>query len=105
MALVLQLLAETGLTLSEQVAQLPSYAIFKDKHACEPAKLASLYAAIRKHWPEAKVNEEDGLRLDWPDRWLHVRSSNTEPIIRVIAEAPTAEDAKKLCQDVSRLLG
>jgi phosphomannomutase len=56
------------------------------------------------HWPEAKVNRVDGLRLDWEDRWVHVRPSNTEPIVRVIAEAPRREDAERLCREVEALL-
>jgi phosphomannomutase len=52
------------------------------------------------------VNEDtqDGLRLDGPDWWLHVRPSNTEPVVRVIAEAPTAERAKTLCDEAGSLL-
>ena len=55
-------------------------------------------------WPEATPNRVDGLRLDWPDRWVHVRPSNTEPIVRVIAEAPKASDAAALCKEVGALL-
>ena len=46
----------------------------------------------------------DGFRLDWDDRWLHVRPSNTEPVVRVIAEAPRRQDAERLCRDVGELL-
>ena len=53
---------------------------------------------------EAKANRIDGLRLDWPDRWLHVRPSNTEPIVRVIAEAPTLAGAAGLCKEVGGML-
>ncbi len=63
-----------------------------------------MFAALTKRWPDADVNRVDGLRLDWPDRWVHVRPSNTEPIVRVIAEAPRAEEAKKLCSEVGELL-
>ena len=61
--------------------------------------------AIEKHWPDAKVNKQDGLRLDWADRWIHVRSSNTEPVVRIIAEAPTAEEAKALCDAAAVFCG
>jgi phosphomannomutase len=50
------------------------------------------------------VNREDGLRLAWADRWVHVRASNTEPIVRVIAEAPRADQAQALCRQVGELL-
>lgn len=102
--LVLNLMAATGKKLSQLVAELPAYSIVKDKYGVPADRLPALYAALRKRWPEAKVNEEDGLRLDWKDRWVHVRPSNTEPIVRVIAEAPRAEDAQKLCREVGPLL-
>src|SRR5262249_28309490 len=88
MGLVLQLLADTGKPLSAIVAELPSYTIVKDKYTVSRERLPQLNAALELRWPEAKANRVDGLRLDWPDRWVHVRPSNTEPIVRVIAEAP-----------------
>lgn len=102
--LILNLMAQTGKKLSDLVAELPVYHIIKDKYPAPPERLPGLYAALQKRWPEAKVNTLDGLRLDWPDRWLHVRPSNTEPIVRVIAEAPAAAAAEQLCKDVGPLL-
>jgi len=104
MALVLDLLAETGQKLSAIVAGLPVYAIVKDKYEVPRDRLPKLNNDLQRHWPEAKANTLDGLRLDWPDRWLHVRPSNTEPIVRVIAEAPESTDAERLCHDVGQLL-
>ncbi len=104
MGLILNLMADTGRTLSQLVAELPAYTIVKDKDTVDPARLPALFAALRQRWPEAGVNTLDGLRLDWADRWVHVRASNTEPIIRVIAEAPREEDARRLCQEVGSLL-
>jgi len=105
MALVLTLLADTGKKLSTLVAELPSYAIEKKKYTVARAGLPKLFEALQKLWPEAKTNHVDGLRLDWPDRWVHVRPSNTEPIVRVIAEAPKVDDAESLCKKVGKLLG
>ena len=104
MALVLQLLADTGKTLSELVADLPSYTIVKDKYTVTRDALPKLNQALESRWPEPKSNHLDGLRLDWPDRWVHVRPSNTEPIVRVIAEAPRAADAEQLCKEVGAML-
>jgi phosphomannomutase len=101
MGLVLELLAETNKSLSAQVAELPAYTIVKDKYSITPERLPHLYATLEKSWPEAAVNRDDGLRLDWSDRWVHVRSSNTEPIVRVIAEAPLRPEAEKLCREVA----
>lgn len=104
MGLVLNLLAVSGKPLSQLVAEMPSYTIVKDKYEVDRSKLAALYTALKKKWSEAKSNELDGLRLDWLDRWVHVRPSNTEPIVRVIAEAPAAGDAQELCKEVGRAL-
>lgn len=104
MALVLSLLAEENRPLSQIVQALPKYVIQKDKYDLAAEKLPALFQSLRKKYPDAVANEEDGLRLDWPDRWLHIRPSNTEPIIRVIAEAPTADQAADLCQAVGALL-
>jgi phosphomannomutase len=104
MGLVLNLMAESGKPLSALVAELPAYTIVKTKLTVDRDRLSALFAAVEARWPGAVVNRSDGLRLDWPDRWLHVRPSNTEPIIRIIAEAPEAAAAEALCQDVGRLL-
>jgi phosphomannomutase len=105
MALILNLLAETGKKLSELVAELPAYSIVKDRYDAAADRLPELYTALAARWPEAKADRQDGLRLDWPDRWVHVRPSNTEPIVRVIAEAPRREDAERLCAEVGKALG
>jgi phosphomannomutase len=95
-AIVLQLLAEEGRTLSAIVADHPRYTIVKDKLARPDASLTTVYEALRAAFPDASADSQDGLRLAWSDRWVHVRPSGTEPIVRVIAEAPTAAEAKDL---------
>jgi phosphomannomutase len=104
MAMVLSLMAATSRPLSALVQDLPAYHIVKDKYQVDRARLPRLFAALPQRWPEAKPNNLDGLRLDWTDRWVHVRSSNTEPIVRVIAEAPKAEEAEALCREVGGIL-
>jgi len=104
MGLILNLMAETGKKLSELVAGLPAYSIVKDKFTVGRDRLPNLFADLRKRWPEAAANDLDGLRLDWKDRWVHVRPSNTEPIVRVIAEAATESEAQGLCREVGGLL-
>ena len=95
-AIVLQLLAEEGRTLSAIVADHPRYTIVKDKLDRPDASLTTVYDALRGAFPDAAADAQDGLRLAWSDRWVHVRPSGTEPIVRVIAEAPTAAEAKDL---------
>ncbi len=104
MGLVLDLLAETNKPLSKLVAELPAYTIVKDKYKVARERLPELNATLEKRWPEAKANHVDGLRLDWDNRWVHVRPSNTEPIVRVIAEAPSQVEAEALCREVGGLL-
>jgi phosphomannomutase len=104
MAMILNLMADQGQPLSELVGTLPAYAMLKTKVTVSKEKLAAGLAAIEKRWPDAKVSRVDGLRLDWPDRWVHVRASNTEPAVRVIAESPTTEETKKLCDETAACL-
>ena len=102
-ALILQLLVESGQTVSGLVAAAPRYHIVKAK-APRGADLAPAYQALRKRFADATVDDRDGLRLSWPDRWVHFRPSGTEPIIRFIAEAPTAADAEQLIEACRTLL-
>jgi phosphomannomutase len=104
MGLVLNLMADTGKKLSELAAELPAYRIVKDKYRVDRGRLPALFEALAARWPGAKADRLDGLRLDWPDRWVHVRPSNTEPIVRVIAEAPRADEAERLCIEVGGML-
>ena len=67
-------------------------------------KIAPASDALKKAYGDAKVQEGDGLRLDWNDRWVQVRGSNTEPILRVIAEAPDKAAANKLCDDAMEIV-
>ncbi len=97
-ALVLQMLLEDNAPLSAVVARFPRYAIVKDKLDRPGADLASVYEALRAGFPDAEADAQDGLRLSWRDRWVHVRPSGTEPIVRVIAEAPTQAEAQELIE-------
>jgi len=106
-ALLLALLARDGRRVSELVAAAPRYVIVKAKaeRGARNAEqgLDGVYAALRTRFPEASVDTQDGLRLAWRDRWLHVRPSNTEPIVRLIAEAPTGTAARDLVDEGRRL--
>jgi phosphomannomutase len=95
-ALLLQLLVEEGRPLSSIVASLPRYVIVKDKLARPNVSLDAVYGALRAEFAGAAVDTQDGLRLTWMDRWVHVRPSGTEPIVRVIAEGPDEEAAREL---------
>jgi phosphomannomutase len=95
-ALILQLLHEDGRSLSEIVADYPRYVIMKDKLNRPRASLEIVYEALRAEFPDATPDSQDGLRLAWGDRWVHIRPSGTEPIVRVIAEARSSGQAREL---------
>jgi phosphomannomutase len=103
--LILSLLAKSGKPLSTLAADFPTYTIVKTKYTVDRARLPALFAALQARWPEARADRLDGLRLDWEDHWVHVRPSNTEPIVRVIAEAPRTAEAERTCAIVGELLG
>jgi phosphomannomutase len=98
-ALILQLLHEEDKPLSKIIASYPRYVIVKDKLDRPAAPLDTVYEALKRAFPDAEADTQDGLRLTWPDRWVHIRPSGTEPIVRVIAEAPSAVEAEKLVRD------
>jgi phosphomannomutase len=95
-ALILQLLHQENRALSAIVSDYPRYSIVKDKLALPAAPLDSVYKSLRAAFPDADVDTQDGMRLAWSDRWVHVRPSGTEPIVRVIAEAPSESEARSL---------
>ncbi len=103
MAQVLDGLAVRETTLSRWVDSLPRYAIHKTK---QPASdVDAVLDQLQSHFSDAVADRTDGLRLDWPDkRWLLVRASNTEPIVRIIAEAAKPSDASALCDEAASVL-
>jgi phosphomannomutase len=97
-ALILELMAQENKKLSEIVAQLPSYTMLKEKVSFS-GDLQGLYAKIQTEFASGTANTLDGLRLDFEDRsWVHIRPSNTEPVVRIILEAQTPEKASDLMQ-------
>jgi phosphomannomutase len=104
MALILDALAERQIRLSDWVRELPRYAIRKTTVPVAAAALQSALDALRRRFSEAAVDRLDGMRLDWPDRWLLVRASNTEPIVRLIVEAPQPADAEQLRDEAATAL-
>ena len=101
MAQVLALMTEQDASLGELVDALPRLAIYKTKVTVDAAVLPSAMKRIAENFSDAKADFSDGLRLAWPDRWLLVRGSNTEPIVRLIAEAATDAEAKRLCEQAA----
>lgn len=105
-ALVLQLLLETGEPLEGLVAAHHEYRILKDKVPRPDAPLDVVYQQLEEQLGAPTVDHQDGLWLSWPDerRWLHFRPSGTEPILRMIAEAPDEGEARALIERVRMTL-
>ena len=102
MAMVLDLLANTTEPLSRIVNKLPRYAMIKRQFPLGADAPTVLFDQLSKAYPDAQSDRSDGLRLDWPDRWVHVRTSNTEPIVRVIAESADLEAASTLADEIGK---
>jgi len=94
MAMVLQLMAETGRTLSQLAAEIGGYAIYKAKYPADRAKAQRVIEQARELFPNAVLNTSDGCRFDLPEGWIHIRTSNTEPIMRIIVETKDADIAR-----------
>ncbi|MDJ0767015.1 MAG: phosphoglucosamine mutase [Myxococcota bacterium] len=102
-ALVLDMLVRKNCSIAEMVAAKPSYSIVKAK-ADRVGEIDSVYAALEQQFSDAELDKQDGLRMAWNDSWLHVRPSGTEPIVRLIAEAPELKAAEKLVADAREVL-
>jgi len=104
MAQLLDAMADRGLSIGELADELPRYEIVKTKISLDPQKVSAGLDALARHFDDARADRLDGLRLDWPDRWLLVRASNTEPIVRAVAEAKTKKAAQQLCDEAAEVL-
>jgi phosphomannomutase len=96
MALVLHLLAETEKTVTELVNTLPQFVMIKEKLACPSDKISAVLRMLRHEYAAYPMDLRDGVKVSLPDGWFLVRGSNTEPIIRVMAEAERAADARTI---------
>lgn len=100
MSLVLQLMAETGKTLSALVSEIPRYASIKQKFECSREKIDQAVERVIKAFGDEQLNTSDGVRIDFADGWVHLRASNTEPIVRILCEAEEASKAEGLIERV-----
>lgn len=104
MALILDAMAARQQTVRQLADELPRYAIHKTQFPLDDVHRAAVLAALERRFPDATLSRLDGLRWDWPGRWLLVRASNTEPAMRAIAEAATREEAQRLCAAVEEVV-
>lgn len=105
-ALVLQHLADEGGKISEAAGRWPGYEIVKEKISFPRKALPEAYDALDRDLTAPERDDSDGLRLAWPGKgaWLHVRPSGTEPVVRLIAEAPTGDEARALVRRAADVL-
>ena len=104
MAQLLDAMAARELPISALADELPRYEIVKTKITLAKEKVAAGLDALEKHFSDAAADRLDGLRLDWPDGWLLVRASNTEPVVRAIAEAKSNDQASEWCATAAEVL-
>ena len=104
-ALFLTLLAKSGKKVSELKKDYPQYAIAKTKvELTETTDVDAILEAVKEKYANEKLTTIDGVKIDFPHSWVHLRKSNTEPIIRIYSEAPTMEEAKELGQTIKDLV-
>ena len=107
-AMILQQMAETGKTISQLVGEIPRYVMIKTKFPCSPGAAEKVAAAARQAFASrdgVRFNDADGLRIDLPEGWVSARASNTEPILRIMAEAADRDAAAALIAEVTALAG
>ncbi|MEN6428200.1 MAG: phosphoglucosamine mutase [Phycisphaerales bacterium] len=103
MAFVLQLMAKTGKSVSQLVREIGGYSMHKDKFAADAQQARRIMQLAAEKFTGATANTSDGLRLDFPDGWVHLRISNTEPVMRIIVEARDDSAAGRYIQAVSEI--
>ena len=104
MAFLLEMMAQTGKTVSQLVEELPRYYRKLGKVSFGHGRLGNLMQALEENFPDAKADRSDGLKLSWPDAWIHVRASNTEPLLRLAAEAKSMDRMEDLYSQVIGML-
>jgi phosphomannomutase len=102
-ALVLQLMAETSKTISQLVSEIGGYYMSKGKFVADESQARQILNLAKKTFADAKLNAMDGCRFDFDDAWLHLRASNTEPVMRIIVEAKDKLTAQKYIHAVSNI--
>ena len=104
-ALFLTLLAKSGKKVSELNKTYPQFCIAKNKIELTPEiDVDALLEAMKEKYASENVTDIDGVKIDFADSWVHLRKSNTEPIIRIYSEASTMEEADKLAEDVKEVI-
>lgn len=103
--LFLSHLAQTGMSVKALRQSYPAYYIDKQKIELTPdIDVDAILDAVKKHFKKEEINDVDGVKIDFPDKWVHLRKSNTEPIIRIYSEAPNVALAQELTAQIKHLI-
>ena len=105
MALILEYLANNGKKIEDCAKEIGNYSFIKTKFQVTDIDLTKTEALLKEKFPDGKLNNSDGLRLDFDDSWVLIRKSNTEPIVRVFAEAKSEQRALELIESVRNIAG
>lgn len=105
MALILEYLANNGKKIEDCAEEIGNYSFIKTKFQVTDIDLTKTEALLKEKFPDGKLNNSDGLRLDFDDSWVLIRKSNTEPIVRVFAEAKSEQRALELIESVRNIAG
>lgn len=104
-ALFLTNLAKKKMKVSELRATYPSYFISKQKVELTPAiDVDAILAKVKERFAQYDITDIDGVKIDFPDKWVHLRKSNTEPIIRIYSEAPTMQEAEEIGGELIKVI-
>lgn len=91
--------------MTELKAGYPQYAIAKNKITLTPdTDVDAILSAAKKHFGNEEINDIDGVKIDFAESWVHLRKSNTEPIIRIYSEAATMEQAERLAEEMKGII-
>ena len=102
-ALFLNRMSQSSKSVSQIFQSMPQFYMEKDQMILEEKRITPLIERIKNNFSEVKQNTEDGLKLIWDNKWIHIRRSNTEPIIRIYSEAISIEEAIKLVKSIKAL--
>jgi phosphomannomutase len=97
-------MAQSEQPLSQIHSNLPQYTIIKDKIGIENKQFPLLVKKLKNQFNDGIINSEDGIKFTWENSWIHFRKSNTEPIIRIYAEAKTNKKAESLIQRAKEVI-
>jgi phosphomannomutase len=104
LALTLQFMAERGMKLSKLDRSFPRYHMVKKKIDAEGIAMEVIKEILLNRFENGTISHIDGVRISWPGKWLHVRKSRTEPVVRVIVESSSMDDAASFAEEVSTLV-